>query len=288
MQGRRHQPGRPQDRQRGDGSGSRTACRCRSGSRSPGWSPPSGRTRSGRQARSPSVTRWSSYPVHGRLRRRGDGAGAKVVVPKPAGLDVGGGRVDAAGGRHRGARAAGAQPPKPGETLLVHGAAGGVGQIAVQLAVPGRRSGHRHRRRVEPRAAAQLRRRSRSTYGPGLADRVRALAPDGVDAAIDTVGTDEAVDVSLELVRRPEAGSCRSRPSGAPTPGSVLISGGPSADPSTDDPGRRLARAAAGRGGRLAEGGRGPDLPAGRGGRGAAVRPRRARRRKGRAAPVVT
>ena len=38
------------------------------------------------------------------------------------------------------------------------------------------------------------------TYGSGLADRVRAIAPDGVDAAIDTVGTDEAVDVSLELV----------------------------------------------------------------------------------------
>jgi NADPH:quinone reductase-like Zn-dependent oxidoreductase len=39
-----------------------------------------------------------------------------------------------------------------------------------------------------------------TTYGEGLADRVRGLAPDGVDAAIDCVGTDEAVDVSLELV----------------------------------------------------------------------------------------
>jgi NADPH2:quinone reductase len=29
---------------------------------------------------------------------------------------------------------------------------------------------------------------------------VRALAPDGVDVALDAVGTDEAVDVSLELV----------------------------------------------------------------------------------------
>ena len=38
------------------------------------------------------------------------------------------------------------------------------------------------------------------TYGGGLAERVRALAPRGVDAAIDTVGSDEAVDVSLELV----------------------------------------------------------------------------------------
>ena len=38
------------------------------------------------------------------------------------------------------------------------------------------------------------------TYGNGLADRVRALAHDGIAAAIDTIGTDEAVDVSLELV----------------------------------------------------------------------------------------
>jgi len=37
-------------------------------------------------------------------------------------------------------------------------------------------------------------------YGPGLADRVRAAAPGGVTAAADLIGTDEALDVSLELV----------------------------------------------------------------------------------------
>jgi NADPH:quinone reductase-like Zn-dependent oxidoreductase len=37
-------------------------------------------------------------------------------------------------------------------------------------------------------------------YGPGLADRVRAAAPQGIDAALDFAGTDEALDVSLELV----------------------------------------------------------------------------------------
>ena len=37
-------------------------------------------------------------------------------------------------------------------------------------------------------------------YGDGLLDRVRELAPDGVDAAVDAVGTDEALDVSLALV----------------------------------------------------------------------------------------
>ena len=38
------------------------------------------------------------------------------------------------------------------------------------------------------------------SYGAGLADRVRELAPDGVQVALDLVGTDEAVDTSLELV----------------------------------------------------------------------------------------
>jgi NADPH2:quinone reductase len=37
-------------------------------------------------------------------------------------------------------------------------------------------------------------------YGPGLLDRVRAAAPEGIAAALDTVGSDEAGDVSLALV----------------------------------------------------------------------------------------
>ena len=37
-------------------------------------------------------------------------------------------------------------------------------------------------------------------YGAGLAERVRALAPGGVDAAIDCFGGDEALDTSLALV----------------------------------------------------------------------------------------
>jgi NADPH:quinone reductase-like Zn-dependent oxidoreductase len=40
-------------------------------------------------------------------------------------------------------------------------------------------------------------------YGDGLAERVQALAPDGVAAAIDTAGTDEAIAVSLRLVDDP-------------------------------------------------------------------------------------
>jgi NADPH2:quinone reductase len=37
-------------------------------------------------------------------------------------------------------------------------------------------------------------------YGPGLEERVRAAAPGPVTAALDTVGTDEAIDVSLFAV----------------------------------------------------------------------------------------
>ena len=41
------------------------------------------------------------------------------------------------------------------------------------------------------------------TYGPGLLDRVKQAAPSGVNAAIDAVGTDEAIDVSLAVVPEP-------------------------------------------------------------------------------------
>jgi NADPH:quinone reductase-like Zn-dependent oxidoreductase len=37
-------------------------------------------------------------------------------------------------------------------------------------------------------------------YGEGLEERLRAEAPGGYAAALDTVGTDEAIDVSLALV----------------------------------------------------------------------------------------
>lgn len=85
------------------------------------------------------------------------------------------------------------------DTVLIHGGAGSVGSIAVQLAA--RRGAtviataaevnHDHLRAL---GAIPV------TYGEGLADRVRAAAPGAITAAIDTVGTDEAIDVSLELV----------------------------------------------------------------------------------------
>jgi NADPH2:quinone reductase len=86
-----------------------------------------------------------------------------------------------------------------GTTVLVHGGAGGVGGLVVQLA---RRRGARVIATASERNHDYLRSLGAEpvTYGDGLLDRVRALAPDGVDAVIDTVGSDEAIDVSLALV----------------------------------------------------------------------------------------
>jgi NADPH:quinone reductase len=85
-----------------------------------------------------------------------------------------------------------------GDVVVIHGAAGGVGLMAVQLAVAqgatviGTASAGSH---------AELRRLGAEpvTYGEGLVDRIRALTP-RVDAAIDAVGTEEALQASLELV----------------------------------------------------------------------------------------
>ncbi|MGW2398828.1 NADP-dependent oxidoreductase [Kitasatospora sp. NPDC001664] len=85
-----------------------------------------------------------------------------------------------------------------GQTVLVHAAAGGVGVFAVQIAKAlGLRvigtAGERNHEFLRSLGAEPV------TYGEGLADRVRALAPDGVDAAVDLIGGD-AVAVSAGLV----------------------------------------------------------------------------------------
>jgi NADPH:quinone reductase len=86
-----------------------------------------------------------------------------------------------------------------GDCVLIHGAAGGVGSIAAQIAV---RDGARVIGTASEKQFARLRGYGviPVSYGEGLLGRVRSAAPDGVDAAIDTVGTDEAIDVSLALV----------------------------------------------------------------------------------------
>jgi len=73
--------------------------------------------------------------------------------------------------------------------VLVHAAAGGVGAFAVQIA---RALGARVIGTASERNHAFLRSLGAEpvTYGEGLADRVRELAPGGVDAALDLVGGD--------------------------------------------------------------------------------------------------
>jgi NADPH:quinone reductase-like Zn-dependent oxidoreductase len=72
------------------------------------------------------------------------------------------------------------------------------------------------------------------SYGPGLDDRVRAAAPQGIDAALDLVGTDEAVDVSLALVASRARIVTIAAFGRAGKDGITLIGGGPGADPGTE------------------------------------------------------
>ncbi|WP_399923326.1 NADP-dependent oxidoreductase [Streptomyces kanamyceticus] len=87
---------------------------------------------------------------------------------------------------------------KDGDTVLVHAAAGGVGSLAVQL---GRHAGARVIGTAGERNHDFLRELGAEpvTYGEGLVDRVRALAPEGVDAAFDTIGGD-TLKASAELL----------------------------------------------------------------------------------------
>ncbi|MFC9436718.1 NADP-dependent oxidoreductase [Nocardia sp. NPDC057030] len=118
------------------------------------------------------------------------------VTPKPAGLDW-----DVAGALYVAGTTAFAAiravEANAGDTVVVSGAAGGVGSIAVQLlrargaeviGIAGE-GNHDWLRKVGVTPVA---------YGDGLIDRLRAAAPDGVDAFIDTFGADY-VDIAVEL-----------------------------------------------------------------------------------------
>ena len=83
---------------------------------------------------------------------------------------------------HRSARV------KPGQTILVHGANGGVGTLLVQLA---RHAGVRVIGTASPRHHDALRALGAEALdydAPDLTAQVRALAPHGVDAAFDHLG----------------------------------------------------------------------------------------------------
>ena len=84
-----------------------------------------------------------------------------------------------------------------GETLLIHGASSVVGSVGVQLAVArgatvigtAAPDNHDYLRSIGATPVA---------YGDHLADRVRSVAPQGIDAVYDATGYD-VLDVSIDL-----------------------------------------------------------------------------------------
>jgi len=153
------------------------------------------------------------------------------VFPKPAGV----GFAEAAGLLAVGTTAAhllAAAGVRSGQTVLVHGAAGSVGSMTAQLAL---RAGATVIGTAAPNRHDALRALGVApvAYGDGLADRVRAVAPQGVDVALDTIGTDEAVDVSWELLADRDAlvsiASWQRAGDGV-----RMLGAGPGADPGTE------------------------------------------------------
>jgi len=116
---------------------------------------------------------------------------------------------------------------RPGDTLLVGGAAGGVGVFAVQLA---KLAGARVIGTASESTFEFLRRLGvePAAYGPELADQVKTLAPEGVTAAIDLVGT-ETAEAALTLGVPPERISTIA--AGPNPPGGVRATGAIDAGP---------------------------------------------------------
>jgi len=128
--------------------------------------------------------------------------GADQIAAKPAAMPWAEAGVLSASGQTAAAALATLGVGK-GDTVLIHGAGGGVGGFAVQIAVAAGATvvgtasepNHEHLRTL---GAVPV------SYGDGLAERVRAAAPDGVDAALDASGTVAALQASLELVSDPD------------------------------------------------------------------------------------
>lgn len=122
---------------------------------------------------------------------------AGIVAPKPAGLSwEAAASLPVAGETAQ--RVLDLLGVRAGETLFLHGAAGVVGSVGVQLAVAAgatvigsaSESNHAYLRELGAIPVA---------YGEGLADRVRAAAPDGVDAVFDAAGHG-VLPVAIELL----------------------------------------------------------------------------------------
>ncbi len=88
----------------------------------------------------------------------------------------------------------------PANSLLIHGASGGVGSVLIQIA---------KEKGLTVIATASERNQSYLAdlgaipvvYGTGLLDRINEIHPSEFDVAIDMSGTDDAIQVSLEKVK---------------------------------------------------------------------------------------
>ncbi|MEZ0092291.1 NADP-dependent oxidoreductase [Streptacidiphilus sp. EB129] len=123
-------------------------------------------------------------------------APAGNLVPRDPGVpwQVGGALFVAGTTAYANVRAVGAGA---GDTIVVSGAAGGVGSLTVQLlrlagATVVGLAGESHHAWLRDHGVIPV------AYGEGVLDRIRAAAPEGVDAFVDTFG-DGYVDLALEL-----------------------------------------------------------------------------------------
>jgi NADPH:quinone reductase-like Zn-dependent oxidoreductase len=153
-------------------------------------------------------------------------AGAEALAHTPDGIsDQVAGTLPVAGATAAAALAA--IGLRAGDTVLIGGAAGGVGVFAVQLATlagatvigTAAESTFEFLRQLGAQPV---------TYGPGLADRVRALASGAVTAATDLFGT-ETAEAALALGVPPERISTVA--AGPNPPGGVRATGGIDAEP---------------------------------------------------------
>ncbi len=86
------------------------------------------------------------------------------------------------------------------KSLLIHGGSGGLGTITIQIA---RDKG------IEALATASEKNQeylknlgaTAVTYGPGLIERIKAIHPAPFDASVDMIGSEEATQTSLALVK---------------------------------------------------------------------------------------
>lgn len=157
---------------------------------------------------------------------------AADVVPKPAALPW----AEAAGLLLAGVTAVHALEEirtGEGDVVLLHGAAGAVGQAVIQLArlrgarVIGTASPHNHDL-LRSLGALPI------EYGEGLVDRIHAAAAEvrAPTVAIDAAGTEQALSTSLDLVGRDRFVTIVTTPVNADA-GIKALGGAPGADPGT-------------------------------------------------------